>query len=553
MTSIPAKKLVLVVGAGPTGLTMALALAKKGLNVRIIESATVEHDAARGTAILPRTQEALAILGVLDDIKAVATGPLPMRIYGPDGKTHVKTFNWSEGAPETPTIPYNQLASIGQSEVEKILRRHLKAYGCVVEMGTQLVGLAQDDTSVAARVLVGNSTETEIKCEYLVAADGAKGPSRRLLGVAFLGETKEDDRMWAANVQLAQLPDFSRDYWHRWGDFAKAATSLKPINPGNYFQMLSLGPNLPKDIPEDLAGTQELFNSISKRDDLNFTDARWITEWKANIRMTDKFSVGRVFLAGDVAHCHSPAGGQGTNTAMQDAFNLAWKLSLVIEGKVSSQTFPSQLLQSYEAERMPVVAEMLSLSSDLHAKAFPHIPETAFNPGPSSDAADPMMRSAKLLQLGINYRWSSIIHDERDTGEVSVESNPYGTMGDKVRAGDRAPFVGDLGGTNLFSLLRDSPSHIALYFPVSAVGPALHDLQGILNAGLLHVAVVGRPLTDAHAAIKSLSDPEGLAAKAYDILDRDTFVVIRPDGIIGAYTFSTKGIQEYFVRLGVTI
>ncbi|KAJ7676580.1 FAD binding domain-containing protein [Mycena polygramma] len=546
MTSTPSQKLVLVVGAGPTGLTMALALAKKGMNVRIIEAAMTEHDAARGTAILPRTQEALAILGVLDDIKKVATGPLQMRVYGPDGKTAIKTFQWSEGAPECPSIPYNQLLSISQSEVERILRRHLKVYGCEVEMGTRLVSLEQDDLSVIARVLVGNSTEREIKCDYLVAADGAKGPSRRLLGVAFLGETKEADRMWAANVHV---PDFSRTYWHRWGDFAQSATTLKPINPGNYFQMLSLGPDLPKDIPEDLAGTQKLFNSISNRDDLEFTDVRWVSEWKANIRMTDKFCVGRVFLAGDAAHCHSPAGGQGNNTAIQDAFNLAWKIVLVLEGKASAE-----LLHSYEAERMPVVAEMLSLSSNLHAKAFPHIPETAFNPAPvSSDTADPMMRSAKMLQLGINYRWSAITHDDRDTGEESIDKNPYGTMGDKIRAGDRAPFIGELEGTNLFSLLRESPSHLVLYFP--AVEPALDGLHGILDSGLLHVAVVGTTLyVEDGMTIRHIADPQRLAAAAYDIKGgRDVFVVIRPDGIIGAYTFSTEGIQAYFTRMGVTI
>jgi hypothetical protein len=134
------------------------------------------------------------------------------------------------------------------------------------------------------------------------------GRSRHFIGVSFLGETKAADRMWAANVEV---PNFSREvqsfllfpatltlyqYWHRWGDFAQAAcdsrslyfsmilthrrTSLKPINPGSQFQMQSLGPNLPKDVPQDLVGTQELFNSIAKRDDLVFTSVQWITEWK---------------------------------------------------------------------------------------------------------------------------------------------------------------------------------------------------------------------------------------------------------------------------------
>ncbi|KAJ6594762.1 FAD binding domain-containing protein [Mycena capillaripes] len=548
------QKLVLIAGAGPTGLTMALALAKSGVKVRIIEEATAEHDAARGTAIVPRTRELLAILGAEKDVAAIATGPLPMAIYGPDGKTILKVFEWSEAAQASSTIPFNTLASIGQSEVEKILRRHLSTYDCEVEMGKQLVGIAQDDSGVAAKVLlVGSSTEIEIKCDYLVAADGAKGKSRHFIGVSFLGETKAADRMWAANVEV---PGFSREYWHRWGDFAQAATSLKPINPGSQFQILSLGPHLPKDIPQDLAGTQELFNSIAKRDDLVFTDVRWITEWKANIRMTDKFSVGRVFLAGDVAHCHSPAGGQGTNTAMQDAFNLAWKISLVVKGKASSD-----LLKSYEAERMPVVAEMLNLSNDLHAKAWPHIPDSAFDAPPSvNTSTDPMMRSSKLLQLGVNYRWSSITLDERDTGANTSDKNPYGTMGDKIRAGDRAPYVGDLHGeqaADLFTLLHDAPSHLALYFPSSTAG-SLSELGNLIDSELLHVAVISGAVAEsgstAAKGIKHFADPQGLAAKAYDVgPDRDVYVIIRPDGVIGAYTFSTKGIQEYFSLLRVTI
>ncbi|KAJ6471348.1 FAD binding domain-containing protein [Mycena sanguinolenta] len=553
MVSHSSQNLVLVVGAGPTGLTAALSLAKNGLRVRIVEEATAEHDAARGTAILPRTQELLAILGAHNEVAAVATGPLQMAVYGPDGKSIVKAFEWSEAAQASPTIPFNQSASIGQSEVEKTLRRHLKTFGCEVEMGRRLVGITQDADSVTAKVLsVGPLTETEIKCDYLIAADGAKGRSRHFIGVSFLGETKEADRMWAANVEV---PGFSREYWHRWGDFAQAATSLKPINPGSQFQMLTLGPKLPKEVPQDLAGTQQLFNSIAGRDDLVFTNVRWVTEWRANIRMTDKFSVGRVFLAGDAAHCHSPAGGQGTNTAMQDAFNLAWKISLVVNGKASPELF-----KSYEAERMPVVAEMLNLSNELHAKAFPHIPDSAFGAQPAANiSTDPMLRSSKVLQLGINYRWSPIVVDERDTGDTSIQGNPYGAAGDKIRAGDRAPFFGDIHGEDhmdLFALLRNAPSHVVLFFPASTLD-SLGDLQDLVDAELVHIVVVSHSSVSASANIKGIKylvDAQGIAAGAYDVMGgKDVYVVIRPDGIIGTYAFSPKSVHQYFAVLGVTI
>jgi hypothetical protein len=227
---------------------------------------------------------------------------------------------------------------------------------------------------------------------------------------------------------------------------------------------------------------------------------------------------------------------------------------LVIKGKASSD-----LLKTYEAERMPVVAEMLSLSNELHAKAFPHIPESAFDaPSAGNTSTDPMMRSSKLLQLGVNYRWSSITFDERDTGEKSAEKNPYGTMGDKIRAGDRAPYIGTLHGEStgdLFTLLRDVPSHLVLFFPAS-VSSSLGELDSLVDAELLEIAVIcgapAEPRPEATKGVKYFVDPQGLAAQAYDVqTNQDVYVVIRPDGVIGAYALGKEGIQKYFSLLGV--
>ncbi|KAF8189002.1 FAD binding domain-containing protein [Pholiota molesta] len=550
---------VLVVGAGPTGLTTALYLVQNGINVRIIEQSVQLHAGIRGTAILPRTQELLAILGAENDLFKIDTGPLQMAVYGPDGKTILKAFDWSEQAEESPAIPFRKTASVSQAQLEIILRQHLQEYGCEVEMGMRLNGISQDDSKATATVeVVQSKKEVLIDCSYIVAADGAKGRSRHLIGVSFLGETKEADRMWTANVEV---PGFSREYWHRWGDFAKAATSLKPIYPAPLFHMQSLGGSLPKDIPMDLAGTQQLFNSITGRDDVKLETAEYMSEWKANIRMSDKFSVGRVFLAGDVAHCHSPTGGQGTNTAMQDALNLAWKLALVVNGKASYA-----LLKSYEAERMPVVAEMLNLSNALHARAFPHIPATAFEtPEANNTQPDPMQRSRKLLQLGINYRWSNIIYDERNDKEAIQDATPYDLLENQIRAGDRAPYIGGLTGgsgetTNLFSLLRDAPSHLVLIFPSSGSSPIeqLSAIQSIIDAGLIQfVVILGNKSSDKQTpdkGVRYLVDSQDTSRASYHIdANRSTYVTIRPDGIIGAFTFGVNGIKEYFVRVGVTV
>ncbi|KAJ7613213.1 FAD binding domain-containing protein [Roridomyces roridus] len=555
---------VLIVGAGPTGLTAAIALANKGVKVRVIDSAEGAHSGARGTAIMPRTQELLAILGVQPALASLATPPLQMAVYDPeDGKRILRTFEWSEAAPVHPTIPFSQPASIAQCELENILRRHLlEAHAVQVEWGCKLVGIRQDDKVVVTTVHPASPgvPVRDIESEYLIAADGGHGSSRAILGLSFLGETKTADRMWSATVEV---PGFSREYWHRWGDFATAATSLKPINPGNRFQMLTLGPNLPTDLPQDVQGTQALFNSISQREDIKFENASCISEWRANIRMIDRLAVGRVFLAGDVAHCHSPAGGQGTNTAMQDSFNLAWKLALVILRKAVSE----RLLGSYEAERMPVIAEMLHLSNELHARAFTRPTSSALGSSESTKVSDPMLRSSELLQLGVNYRWSPIVLDHRDASEE--KQNPYGgafDTGYEVRVGDRAPYFG--GVQDLFSLLREAPSHLILFFPATGHRAAtlstsntqmevVVDLRRWIEAGLINVAVIGFHSPDSTRGVQYLADPQGVIAESYGIHGgkdpKDVLVVLRPDGVLGAYVFDVRGVDDYFSLLGVQV
>ncbi|KAJ7581042.1 FAD binding domain-containing protein [Mycena floridula] len=525
------KDLVLVVGGGPTGLTMALDLARRGVNVRVIEERTEHHNAAREQ---PRTIELLAILGVEQDLLNIA-----------------KTFEWSEPAEDSPTIPFRRTCSISQAELEKILRGHLKSLGCEVEMGQKLIGIVQHDSAekVAIQIQdVANKSEYTIECCYLVAADGAKSRSRRFIGAQFLGESKVADRMWTANVEVH---NFSREYWHRWGDFGQAATTLKPLYPEPLFQIQSLGPSLPNEIPMDLAGMQDLFNSISKRTDIQFQSVQWVSEWKANIRMTDRFSVGRVFLAGDACHCHSVAGGQGNNTAIQDAFNLGWKLALVMKKIVS----PALLLTTYETERMPVAAEMLNLTSELHTKAWQHIPASAFSRQESS-ADDPMMRSSKLLQLNINYRWSPILYDERDQ-QVPDSKNPYGTTGEKVRAGDRAPVLRFRWKQTIIDqlhLLGKAGSHLLLVFPGSSSSWSedVGALQKEFDPELLEiVAIIEENSAPDLAGVQYLTDMDNVGRTVYGAeAERDVYVTIRPDNVIGAYTFGTAGIRKYFRGLG---
>ncbi|KAJ7660046.1 FAD binding domain-containing protein [Mycena rosella] len=544
---------IFIVGGGPTGLTLALCLAKYGIKTRVIEEAAFPHQAIRGTAITPRTLELLNILGIADEIKAVALPPLQMAIYDDRGLNIAKAFDWSQPADLSPTIPFAVL--------EDVLRHQLAALGCSVENGKKLIGINQTANQVSALVELSDGRTETVECAFLVAADGAKGVftshSRRLLGIPFIGETKEADRLFTANVNI---PGFSREYWHRWGDFATAAqverVFLKPVHPAPLFQLQALGPAMQNELPGDVASLQIFFNAIAGREDIVFRDANCITEWKANIRMTEKLSLGRVFLAGDAAHCHSPAGGQGTNTAMQDSFNLAWKLALVLKN-----TADSSLLSTYEAERLPVIAEMLGLSSALHARAFAHIPDAAFASA-AALADDPMARPAQVLQLGINYRWSPIVLDARGKADDVEEKTPYGAgpTTSNVRAGDRAPYFGGIQDSdgqpnNLFRLLEEcSGAHLVLVFPGSG-GNLVEGVDALGRygvGGLLGVVFVfierelGSNLDGARVAV----DTNGAARRAYGVEKQTTvWVAIRPDGVVGSYGYTVDDVVAYFRRL----
>ncbi|KAJ7136107.1 hypothetical protein C8R44DRAFT_869784 [Mycena epipterygia] len=321
---------------------MALCLAKYGVKAKIIEASTTLYET------IPTM---LAILGVKDEFDAAALRlpPLQMAVYDPTGKNIIKAFKWSQPAEDFPTVPFRNLVTINQAKLEAILRDRVNALGYDVEYGKKFVGTTQDAHKVTASAELSDGSTETIECVFLVAADGAKGHCRRLLNIPFISETKTADRMISASVNRIQ--------------------SRTP----------ALGPRMQTELPQDVASLQIFLDPISELDDIVFQDASWITAWRANIRMTRRLSSGRIFFAGDAAHCHSPACCQGTNTVMQDAvrrqlschpsqeimpsrqFNLAWKLALVHQQRAAPD-----LLVTYDTERLLVIAEMLGLSSALN-------------------------------------------------------------------------------------------------------------------------------------------------------------------------------------------
>jgi 2-polyprenyl-6-methoxyphenol hydroxylase-like FAD-dependent oxidoreductase len=297
-----------------------------------------------------------------------------------------------------------------QWRTDQILRERLVELGGRVETGVEFEGFSQDDNGVTA-VLDGQP----VRARYLVGADGGRSAVRKGAGVGFAGETLEQHRMLIADVKITGL---DRDHWHIWISASAEGPllALCPMAGTDTFQLMTSRHDV-----ADLAGF------VRDTTGFTLTDVGWSSQWRANVRMVDRYRVGRVFLAGDAAHVHTPAGGQGLNTGVQDAYNLGWKLALGSE----------ELLDSYEDERLPIAAEVLGISNQLFARGVAKQQD-------AMDRSDPALR-----QLGLHYRDS----------KLSVDTRPSPGA---LRAGDRAP-DGLAGSRRIHEALR-GPQFTVLTF-----------------------------------------------------------------------------------------
>jgi 2-polyprenyl-6-methoxyphenol hydroxylase-like FAD-dependent oxidoreductase len=479
---------VLIVGAGPTGLTLACDLARRGVDFRIIDRAPQYFVGSRGKGLQPRTLEVLDDLGVVDRIVSLGRFHLPFRSY--DGTTVLGDRDLHDGRHPTPDVPYASTLIIPQWRVEETLRELLDRSGKHVELATELTAIEQDNEKVIATLQKDGSQE-QVLCKYLVAADGGRSFVRKHLNFEFEGETWTKARMFVGDVCVDGL---DRDHWHTWPNHPDGWVGLCPFASTDSFQYQA-GIASDEDLEPTLEAFQEIFETRAGCNDLKLYNPTWLSFYKVNIRMVNRYRIGRVFLAGDAAHIHSPAGGQGMNTGIQDAYNLGWKLGLVLYGGNAG------LLDSYEEERLPVAAAMLGLTKRI-TQAF-------------VAAGNQLQPDPATLQLGIHYRYSSLSrHDE--TSPLSL------------KAGDRAPDspLQDARGNRLrlFDLFRGS--HFTLLNIGALPAAGFDDLGG---RDLRTYAITNdRSQAGAHILI----DDGAHFANAYGAKE-NALVLVRPDGYIG--------------------
>ena len=343
---------VVIVGAGPTGLSLAAQCLRYGLTFAIIDRKDGPTEFSKALVVHARTMEIYDQIGLAQ--KARAEGqPLNKLVILSDGKLAANPDFSAIGRKFTP-FPY--FLVLEQSKNEHLLYDYLRAHGANVQWGTDLIDFAQDDNGVTAQVKAADGVISVLSARYLVGCDGASSPVREQLGLGFHGSTYPR-LFYVADLEMTlDLPgtEVVNDGSTMVGALGeKAVVLMLPMKGEDHWRIIGnvsdfdargQGEGVGDDVPVEVI-IERVKKHVARP--MTVRAVNWFSKYKVHTRHVDKFSVGRVFVAGDAAHVHTPAGGQGMNTGIQDAYNLAWKLALVVRAGA-----PPVLLDTYNEERL---------------------------------------------------------------------------------------------------------------------------------------------------------------------------------------------------------
>ncbi|MGA9311429.1 MAG: FAD-dependent monooxygenase [Pseudonocardiaceae bacterium] len=524
---------VLVVGAGPVGLTVGVELLRRGVPCRVIDRLVEPARYAKAVGVQPRTLEVWENLGLLRDALDAAI-PLRGQLVYVNGKQVARI-----DLALPPDVPYGFVA-LPQYVTERLLTQQLRQFGGRVERGVELVAFESDSDGVNALLRAGVG-EQEVRVGYLVGADGAHSRVRKGLGLDFAGDAFPEQYMLGdVEVDWPLPAGYVVRSSHQTDSRIDDVLVCVPLPGSGRYRMSML-------VPDDLAtrpaqgevqhGVEtgpvpQLHHIQAVLDRLSPEPARahtlrWSSMFRISHRLADRYGRGRVFIAGDAAHIHPPTGAQGMNTGIQDGVNLAWKLALAVRGAAADG-----LLGSYQAERHPVGEEVVGRTVR-HARG-----------GFEADPADPSTVIRREAQLLVHYRESPLVGD----GGGCLRGPLPGERAPDCRGLRRAAVSHPL---RLFELLAHSHHTLLLYADDIAQLPAFTELAHLADAlagGRMKTYLIGAAASTRldGSSVSLIVDGAGEFQSIYGAAGGYGYLV-RPDGYVGfrAASLTCAGLRSH--------
>jgi 2-polyprenyl-6-methoxyphenol hydroxylase-like FAD-dependent oxidoreductase len=484
---------VLVVGAGPVGLSLACELARRAVPVRIIDKLSAPTAESRAAVVHARTLEAFSRMGVVDEIIAAGQRTTGLQMYA-------DRVSLGKFALDTVDSPYPFSVTLPQDETERILTARLAGLGVAVERERELAGFEQDATGVRAHLTSGG----EIRSDWIAGTDGSHSTVRGALGLSLEGSFKGETFL---------LGDVEAD--HHLDRSTMHTFFTADAGPLMVFPMLGRRLRLIGQLDAPAPPTLEELQAIVDHRTAGFRleSARWLTLFEIHHAQVPHYRVGRGFVAGDAAHVHSPAGGQGMNTGIQDAFNLGWKLA-----EAATEGPSPVLLDSYNAERHPVAAQVIKVT-------------TATTD--AGTATNPLIRRLRNRAVRVASGLSPVAHilaEETEETRVTYRTSPIVASTHRPhrspQPGDAAP---DVAAVNLHHILARATGQTALYIAGRKQLPEPFAAGNIQR----HVLVTDAEMPDP-AFSEVIPDPGRAVAARYGTGENGGLFVIRPDGYIAS-------------------
>jgi 2-polyprenyl-6-methoxyphenol hydroxylase-like FAD-dependent oxidoreductase len=525
--------MTLIVGAGPTGLTLAVELARRGVPFRIIDREPERTRTSRAIGTQARTVEVFRLMGIPETALEPAARPRALRFAERDRT--LARIAFGDGLPGASP----RLISMDESDTERVLEQRLEQLGGRVEWRTELLGFRVDGQRVTAR-LQGPDGTSELETQFLVGADGAHSTVRHEAGIGFAGAAYPE-RFLLADLDLDW--DLPHDEGHIWlGDDGLVAAIPLP-GEQRYRVIVPLPPAyVAKEYESEAEIAAEAETLLKQRTGVTLRcigDPAWASAFRIQRRQADRYRRGPVFLAGDAAHVHSPVGGQGMNTGIQDAFNLGWKLALAARG----QAAPG-LLDTYQAERHPIARGVLRgthLSTRLILAQTPFMRAVREWAVPVIVNIPPIRRRilAAVSQLTINYRGSSLSVDADDRAASRGWLQPTARG---LRAGDRVPDAAliDIRSSQpvmLFDLVSQGwtlllfAGNDAMPESIDVLGRIARQVQDTVGDAVRSYFVLDAPAID-DTAVTALLDPARQVSRVF-AAGKGLVALVRPDGYLG--------------------